>query len=271
MLPATFQTFSPLDAAVAKHVDYYYLERKPENTVTTFECFPHYNNTLSLYAAHRMTGVGQIVHDPAAPPAQIFTPVRDAVLRVRQTGPVHRVVIVFHALGIQHFWRNVDFATYQVNYPFFTDRELSKILETDDTQLLLSYLDGFLKSRYVPRPPDLVTSIINYLFDHPVHFSVAEMARDLGVSRRHLLRVFRTTIGVSLKRFHQIIVLRSVMDRRLAGSDGNNLTQLAYAANFSDQAHMIKLFRGLTRNAPRQFFARGEQPGNADLFWHRLR
>lgn len=271
MPPETFTTFLPTDPLIARYVDYYYLESKPENEVTTFECFPHYNNTISLYAAHRAPGVGQIVYDLTALPLQIFTPVRDGVLRVRQSGPVHRVVIVFRILGVQHFWRGPCFAEYQFGYSFFNREELRQLFIDGDTERLTTLLDGLLKNRFAPRPPDMVSNIIDYLFEHLADFSVMEMAAHFGTSRRHLHRVFKTAIGISIKRFHAIVVLRGVIDRKLSGKVDDNFTQLAYGANFSDQAHMIRAFHKLTRHAPRQFFAKGNLIGGADTFWHRLR
>ena len=270
MKPATFKTFRPVDATVARYVDYYYLDRKPGNVVNTFDCFPHYNNTISLYATHRMPGVGQITYDPLAPPLQIFTPLRDSVLRVTQTGPVHRVVIVFHVLGVQHFWPNRSFADYEVDHSFFSAEELHRLFATDDVESLTDQLDYSLRQRFAPRPVDMVTSILSYIFDHLQDFSVGKMADSLGNSRRHLQRMFKATIGVSIKQFHQIVVLRSVIDNRLSDTVDDNFTQLAYRANFSDQAHMIRVFRKLTQNAPRQFFEKGQVLGQADTFWHQV-
>ena len=47
---ATFRSFRPADATLARYVDYYYLDCKPDNEVTTFDFFPHYNNTPSTLA-----------------------------------------------------------------------------------------------------------------------------------------------------------------------------------------------------------------------------
>ncbi len=188
-MSTTFKTFRPADPTVARYVDYYYLDRKPVNEVTTFECFPHYNTTISLYASHRMPGVGQIVYDAVAPPLQVFTPLRDDVLRVTQTGPVHRVVIVFCILGVQQFWPDLSFTDYLIGHPFFSEKELCQLFATDDTELLTQCLDGHLKARYRPRASNLVASAVSYVFAHSGDFSVTRMAESMQLSRRHLHRV----------------------------------------------------------------------------------
>lgn len=266
----TFETFRPADPLVARHVDYYYLDRKPRNGETAYDCFPHFNTTMSLYSSHRMPRAGKIFFDPLAPPLQIFTPLREKVLRVQQSGSVHRVVIVFRVLGVQHFWRNVRFAEYQTEYPFFSAEELECIFSTENPALLTEQLDHYLARRFVSRPADLVKQIICYVFDHLDDFSVGEMAFAFGVSRRHLHRVFKDTIGVSIKRFQEIVVLRGCIDRKLLGNENASLTQLAYTANYSDQSHMIRAFRKFTQRAPLQFFNKGQLLGQAGTFWHVL-
>ena len=99
-----------------------------------------------------MPGVGRIVYDAAAGPLQVFTPLREEVLRITQQGPVYRVVIVFRVLGAQYFWPDRTFADYAVDYPFFSASELSGLFATDDTAALTEQLMGAWRRRYVPRP-----------------------------------------------------------------------------------------------------------------------
>ena len=265
-----FTSFRPKDPTIARYVDYYYLERKLDNVSRTFECFPHYNNAISLYTSHLVPEIGRVVHDENASPLQIFTPVREEVLRVKQTGPVERIVIVFNPLGIQQFWRGLSFTDYRNDYLFFSQDELSQLFGARDIKSLNEYIDALLCRRYQPNNNELVAGILSYIFSHRENFTVAAMADSLRISRRHLHRVFKATIGVSLKRFHEIVVFRGVMDSKLSGEPDASLTQLAYTANFSDQAHMIKVFHRLTRNPPGHFFAKGKKLGGADTFWHEL-
>ena len=133
---AIFKTFKPAEPIVAKYVDYYYLDLKPENIVTEFECFPHHNNTISLYSSHRRLPTSGIIYDEKAKACQIFTPVRDKVLFVRQTGKVHRVVIVFKLLGIQQFFPKTSFSNYILDYPFFSPTELRPLFDSTDENIL---------------------------------------------------------------------------------------------------------------------------------------
>ena len=102
----TFDTFKPKNLTIKEYVDYYYLDIKPNNVINEFQCFPHFNNTISLYKSHIRLKNGKIKFKETAKPFQIFTPIREKVLNVKQSGKVYRIVIVFHPLGIQQFYEN---------------------------------------------------------------------------------------------------------------------------------------------------------------------
>jgi AraC-like DNA-binding protein len=80
--------------------------------------------------------------------------------------------------------------------------------------------------------------------------NVSAVAVDLGVSERHLRRVFRETVGVSpkafakLKRFHRAL--------RVAREDGRaSWASIAAAAGYYDQAHLIAEVRAIAGATPR--------------------
>lgn len=81
---------------------------------------------------------------------------------------------------------------------------------------------------------------------------VGAVAADLGVSERHLRRVFRETVGVSpkafarLARFHR--ALRAAREDPRAG-----WASIAADAGYYDQAHLIADFRAITGATPRAF------------------
>ena len=76
------------------------------------------------------------------------------------------------------------------------------------------------------------------------------VASGLGVSERHLRRVFHETVGVSpkafakLTRFHR--ALRAARDDAHAG-----WASIAAAAGYYDQAHLIAEFRAIAGATPR--------------------
>jgi len=80
--------------------------------------------------------------------------------------------------------------------------------------------------------------------------SVYAVAEELGVSERHLRRVFRETVGVSPKAFAKIArfhrALGAAREDGCAGWAG-----IAAAAGYYDQAHLIAEFRAIAGVTPR--------------------
>ncbi|MDI1479672.1 helix-turn-helix domain-containing protein [Polyangium sp. y55x31] len=81
--------------------------------------------------------------------------------------------------------------------------------------------------------------------------SVSAVADELGVSERHLRRLFLETLGVGpkayakLTRFHR--ALRAARESRPAGWAG-----IAAGAGYYDQAHLIAEFRSIAGVTPRE-------------------
>lgn len=267
-MPKLFKTFKPKNSVVKKYVDYYYLDIKPTNIVNEFQCFPHFNNTISLYRSHKRLDNGEMVFEKTAKPFQIFTPIREKILNVRQAGPVHRVVLVFHPFGIQQFYGNLNFSDYIEDYEFFTQNELKELFSTNKTNRLTHLLDDFLEKRFKKFENPILEKSIHYIFQHYENFSVAGLSHKMGISRQHLNRLYQTHFGLSIKKFHDIVIFRRTIQQKLFENPELSFTELAYAFNFSDQSHLIKAYQNLTQNSPRAFFTKGTILGNEDTFWH---
>jgi AraC-like DNA-binding protein len=80
---------------------------------------------------------------------------------------------------------------------------------------------------------------------------VRAVAVDLGVSERHLRRVFRETVGMSPKAFTRLARFQRALgaarkDARLSWAS------IAAAAGYYDQAHLIAEFRAIAGVTPRE-------------------
>ncbi len=263
-----FETFKPKDPTVKKYVDYYYLDVQMRNKNNEYRCFPHFNNTISLYKSHIRGENGEMVFEETAVPFQIFTPIRTKVLDVKQIGNVYRVVIVFHPLGIQQFYKNLDFTEYITNYEFFTENELNKIFSIQDVNLLNDLIDNFLEKKFEKNENKILEQSLEYIFNYHEHFSVARLANELKISRQHLNRLFNNHLGVSVKKFHEIVLIRQTINKKLFKKPDDSFTQIAYEFKFNDQSHFNKTYKSLTANSPKSFFKKGTILGTEDTFWH---
>lgn len=269
-IPDIFKTHKPIHQLVAKYVDYYYVDIKPTNELAEFICFPHFNNTISLYKSHKRIADGTMVYDRNAEPFQIFTPVRENVLHVKQVGKVHRIVIIFNPLGIQQFYNNQNFTEFITDFKFLTNPELKMLFETKDIETIPELLDQFLLSRYTEYKNNTLNQALQYIFHHDEKISVEELAEELQINRRHLTRIFKIHFGISVKKFQDIVLFRKILEHKLFENSNQSFTSLAYEYNFSDQAHLNKTFEKFTTHSPIQFFTKGTLIGK-DTFWHLLK
>jgi AraC-like DNA-binding protein len=83
-----------------------------------------------------------------------------------------------------------------------------------------------------------------------VNGNVRSVAADVGVSERHLRRVFRETIGMSPKAFARLARFRHAV-RIAHGEREKNWAAIAATAGYYDQAHLIADFRGIAGATPR--------------------
>ena len=263
-----FKTFKPQNPIIKKYVDYYYLDIKQNNVINEFQCFPHFKNTISLYTSHTQLTSKEIAFNKTAKPFQIFTPIQEKILNVKQLGKVYRIVIVFHPLGIHQFYRNVDFTNFVTNFEFFTQNELQKIFSTQKTATITYWIDQFLEDRFVKFDKPMIEKSIQYIFNHFEEFSVTEIAKEIGTSRQHLNRVFKSNLGVSIKKFHGIVVFRHTVNKKLFENSNQSFTEIAHEFNFSDQSHLNKTYKSLTKCSPKSFFSKGILLGKEDTFWH---
>jgi AraC-like DNA-binding protein len=86
--------------------------------------------------------------------------------------------------------------------------------------------------------------------DRLTHANVNAVAVDLGVSERHLRRVFRDAVGVSPKAFSKLARFHRALSA--AREDGHaGWASIAAAAGYYDQAHLIAEFRAIAGVTPR--------------------
>jgi AraC-like DNA-binding protein len=79
--------------------------------------------------------------------------------------------------------------------------------------------------------------------------NVNAVALDLGVSERHLRRIFHETVGVSPKAFAKLTRFHRALRAARAGQA--SWASIAGAAGYYDQAHLIAEFRAIVGVTPR--------------------
>lgn len=81
--------------------------------------------------------------------------------------------------------------------------------------------------------------------------SLAELAKDCGVSPAHLSRTFQKQIGIPLNRYRNTARLESFW-REMTLPPQKTLTEAAFAAGFGSYAQFYKIFRAAYGHGPRE-------------------
>jgi AraC-like DNA-binding protein len=84
--------------------------------------------------------------------------------------------------------------------------------------------------------------------------NVASVAEDLGISERHLRRVFHEVVGLSPKAFFKLMRFERALEAAKDGGD-SSWSDIAVGAGYYDQAHLIADFRSIAGATPRAFLA----------------
>jgi len=114
--------------------------------------------------------------------------------------------------------------------------------------------------RSTPAHRRLTESARELLATDPARASLDGLARELGVSRAHLSRVFRAETGETLTRFRRRLRIRAALDRIEAGA--TNLATVAADLGFADHAHLTRSMRAELGDPPsrvRALLARSER------------
>ncbi|XDD46358.1 helix-turn-helix transcriptional regulator [Leptospira sp. WS39.C2] len=85
----------------------------------------------------------------------------------------------------------------------------------------------------------------------PSSIRMKEIGKDFSISEDRLIRLFKENLGIPLRRYLLWVrILRAVKEIKA----GNNLTDAAHAAGFSDSAHFSRTFKENFGFTPSLFF-----------------
>jgi AraC-like DNA-binding protein len=267
-----FETFKPESELIRKYVSYYYLHITDDQyEEKEYICYPHYNNTISLYSSHRFKyepGHSILEFDIESAPLQIYTPIRERPLKVTQTGAVCKIAIVFNPFGINQFLNGSSLLAFDQNFSFFKEEEIKQLFGTSNREKLVTLIDHLLIKRYTKVENLYIEKALDLFRDNVNDISIDLIAENkLGISRKHLNRLFHKYLNISPQKYRSIVRFRELMSNKLSSNNDQNLSDLSHQANYTDQSHFIKACKLLTGVAPARFFNDGKIIGKEDIFW----
>ncbi|PTT38789.1 hypothetical protein DBR28_08135 [Chryseobacterium sp. HMWF028] len=99
----------------------------------------------------------------------------------------------------------------------------------------------------------LIAATQKYLLQSKGSVSSKELQHFTGYSERQLERKFEYHMGISPKKYGNIIRLHYFLSLMNHETDYKNMTMLSYEAGYSDQSHLIREFKNNIGLTPKQY------------------
>src|SRR4029453_13500039 len=110
--------------------------------------------------------------------------------------------------------------------------------------------------RRVPPTEDLIIRAVDRLLGAEEPMAVCDIAKELGVSPRHLHRRFLADVGVSPKRLERLARFARAWRQAVMGPPVT-WADLALASGYADQSHLVREFRTFGARPPAHLFTAG--------------
>jgi AraC-like DNA-binding protein len=115
-------------------------------------------------------------------------------------------------------------------------------------------VDQFSEEYTATREHPVLLRAIQCWAQAPLRLTITELAREVGVSPRHLIRLFKQFMGAAPRAFFTKLAIRQACSL-LRYSDAA-ITDIAELLHFSDPAHFSRVFRKHTKLTPTVYRAR---------------
>jgi len=105
------------------------------------------------------------------------------------------------------------------------------------------------------KPPGhtLLSGILQHIAHHNGLLTVEQLVRYSGYTERHLERIFAEQVGMSPKKFGNIVQLHSFLKLLRTKTAETSLTTIGYQSGYFDQSHLIRAFKKYTGITPSEY------------------
>jgi AraC-like DNA-binding protein len=139
------------------------------------------------------------------------------------------------------------------------DNKVNALIQGLKTESILknriNLLSDFLYARFQAKKQLIdfkIRQSLQLILDNKGQLSIGKVCEDLKLNERTFERRFVNEVGISPKKFSQIIQFKHTLEQ-LTVKDYTKLTDVVYTNGFADQSHFIKVFKAFTGKTPRKF------------------
>ncbi|MGB1204414.1 MAG: helix-turn-helix transcriptional regulator [Chitinophagales bacterium] len=235
--------------------------------------YPNFTSTLNIYknatvewTAHERTHHYQKGDKPLI----LLVGKINKSRKIALFGPQNKITIVFEPLGLNYFTDIPLSQLIKEHFSFFDyydiafNNVISKVFEATNLEQKRDVLDDFFSQRFHVFSEKRLTIAIQHIIETEDNISISQLAQNLGISRRTLLRLFQKHLSYSIEEFLSVVKFRKALIT--AQSRSYNLTRVAMEANYYDQSDFIKNFKSKSGESPKQLLNNLKKI-ERELFW----
>lgn len=273
-----FRTAIPQNTFLRQFISYYYFHSSEEEQVTQkFIFHPHYKAALTLYKSsdsYIKDGIFFTIPNTNENYCCHYSGIITASKLVSIQTPFHKVGIVFQPLGLNHFipetLAEITSQYSPINFSYFNtmlSEVLDLVFDAPTITEKVQHLDHFFSERFIGFTEERLTNGISLILNTNHNFTVQELADQLQIHRKTLLRLFNKHLVCSVKDYLNIVRFRKTLETYQASIDKPKLTELAYGNAYYDQAEFINHFKRITGTNPSKLFKGINHIGKQDTYW----
>lgn len=253
-----FQTLNSKHPQLKGVIESYYFHFDEDNKELSFSFYPNYRNAITAYYGSKKLSAANGSHTVPSHPEDVtilYTKNYYSKLDVHIEGPFNKLGIVFHPLGLNHFFEEpiANLIGDQVNgfdaWGESFEAFIKTVFQCSSWSERVNMLDLFFVEKWVGFSNERLKQAVEMIISSKGDKRVEEIADTLGINRKTLLRDFRMHMACTVEEYRKMVKFRCALDSaREEGID--SLTQLALEHNYYDQADFNKQFKGLSSESP---------------------
>lgn len=164
-------------------------------------------------------------------------------------------IIQFHAWTLSMFPK-YDLSNFTDSILKIDSAELPFQMQTEsEIEALLKTVNDYFEELANSDPiQNTIEKICDIIRIQEEEISVSEIAKQLQFSQRLLQIKFKSAIGLTIKKYIQILKFRKSVDQMVnADLEKMSLTEIALYNKYFDQSHFIRKFKDVTKTSPKTF------------------
>ncbi len=273
-----FQTATPASELLRNSIAYYYFDESVDNaTQRSFIYYPHYKNAMSIYKQSSIVlnhAYSTTILPEEKGYAFGFSKLINRAAQTQIIPPYNKIGVVFQPLGLNHFLEGSlsDYVRAPITADFTVFKEsmqaiLDALLDTENLADKVKLLDDYFLSVYKGFHDNKMEDALKLLFVDDAKYRVDELADELEISRKTLLRLFKKHQNCSVIDYMKLIQFRKSIEIFQNTKDKTKFTELAHDTAYYDQSDFINHFKKLTGFNPKLFFNNLSIIGDKGTFW----